>query len=404
MKKVIASIMVLGLLSGLSNPDYTLDINKDKATENIADLTIYDNPAFTQTDINENFANYAEKDATLTLSPSTNAISFLDDEQVANVVGIVLEKETGKPVSDAKIFINDKEMVKTGSDGRFQITNLPNNEYNWKIISNGYQQAEYNHYSVHNLEGTDIFTFNLSKDMKINHDRNDCRKEDQQIPQYAENKNQDERATYSMSSVSNSIYFNYNGGNISRNRQRYIYTVVSSELYTADWYASKGLTSIQYTRLCKVQAMAANTFLEYCLKVYSNHPYDSYKICSSDHCQSYDETKVTTAAINATAEIFQTINGEKTTKIVLYKPTSSTYDYIWGAYFSSCNGNGTKTHNNQPALVAKACTDLTTGAGGHRYGVCQMGAASLAKAGQMSANDIVLYYYSGCKVVNAPLR
>lgn len=33
----------------------------------------------------------------------------------------------------------------------------------------------------------------------------------------------------------------------------------------------------------------------------------------------------------------------------------------------------------QPALKAVSCTDIATGAGGHRYGLCQMGAALRAK-------------------------
>lgn len=33
----------------------------------------------------------------------------------------------------------------------------------------------------------------------------------------------------------------------------------------------------------------------------------------------------------------------------------------------------------QPALKAVSCTDIATGAGGHRYGLCQMGATLRAK-------------------------
>ncbi|MFQ9479508.1 hypothetical protein [Waltera sp.] len=50
--------------------------------------------------------------------------------------------------------------------------------------------------------------------------------------------------------------------------------------------------------------MAANTFLEYALSVYSNHSGKDYKVCSSSCCQVYDPTKVTEEAIDATANIF----------------------------------------------------------------------------------------------------
>ena len=49
----------------------------------------------------------------------------------------------------------------------------------------------------------------------------------------------------------------------------------------------------------------------------------------------------------------------------------------------------------QPALKAVSCTDIATGAGGHRYGLCQMGAALRAKNGD-SASNILLYYYAAC--------
>lgn len=41
------------------------------------------------------------------------------------------------------------------------------------------------------------------------------------------------------------------------------------------------------------------------------------------------------------------------------------------------------------------CTDLTSGADGHRYGMCQMGAAQLAKDGYV-AGEIIDYYYHSC--------
>lgn len=129
----------------------------------------------------------------------------------------------------------------------------------------------------------------------------------------------------------------------------------------------------------EAQAVAANTFLEYALSVYSNHSGKDYKVCSSSCCQVYDPTKVTEEAIDATANIFYTSGGKSKTDIVMYKPSSTTYDYIWGAFFSSCSGNGTKDHSTQPALKAVSCTDIATGAGGHRYGLCQMGAALRAK-------------------------
>ena len=49
-------------------------------------------------------------------------------------------------------------------------------------------------------------------------------------------------------------------------------------------------------------------------------------------------------------------------------------------YFSSCGGNETITYGSSaPYIRAKSCSDLTSGAGGHRWGMCQMGAAKKQK-------------------------
>ncbi len=85
----------------------------------------------------------------------------------------------------------------------------------------------------------------------------------------------------------------------------------------------------------------------------------------------------------------------------MYTPTSSSYQYVWGAYFSSCYNQGTLSHNGQPALQSKTCTDLLTGYGGHRKGLCQMGAAYMAKS-DATYSQIALYYFSNCSIVSCP--
>lgn len=60
-------------------------------------------------------------------------------------------------------------------------------------------------------------------------------------------------------------------------------------------------------------------------------------------------------------------------------------------------------HLTQPALKAVSCTDIATGAGGHRYGLCQMGAALRAKNGD-SASNILLYYYTDCRIISCTIK
>ena len=88
----------------------------------------------------------------------------------------------------------------------------------------------------------------------------------------------------------------------------------------------------------------------------------------------------------------------------MYKPTSTTYEYVYGTFFSSCYNKGTKDYGtSEPTLKAVSCTDIATGYGGHRYGLCQMGAATRAKNGN-SAADILLHYYTNGKIIPCTLK
>lgn len=403
-EKLVSTILALGLiLCGTSNIT-KLDAQQ-LATNNNATQVWNDHNAFSQTDLDNNFSEYAAEEATLTL-PETYSENEEENTETANVVGIVLDRETEMAVANAMIVANGQELISTGEDGRFQITNMPNDEYEWKIVADEYNDAYYKHYSVDGLDGANIFTFYISKDEAVVVDREQLHAGEQQVPKIGTINGKNIVSTQAMStvpSVSSTVKVYYNNSTKTVNRQQYIYTVLSSELYTSSSYKAWGLTSSQIEELYIAQAIAANTFLEYAMKVYSNHSSSNYNVCSTTCCQVYDPTKVTQTAINATAEIFIPVNGMASTDIVLYMPTSTTYSYMWGAFFSSCKNNGTKTHSTQPALKAKSCTDLATGAGGHRYGLCQMGAAEMAKNGKKYYN-IIHYYYSNCQIVTATMK
>lgn len=142
----------------------TDDIGRD---ENLAvdssDTVLYfdEHPAFSQKDLSDNFLHYAEGDSRADLPQPDHA------EDVANVVGVVLDKRTKRPVSNATIFVDETAMVCTGDDGRFQIKNLPNGTYEWRVAATGYYDSQYLNYSVHWADGTDIFTFHLSDSTSI---------------------------------------------------------------------------------------------------------------------------------------------------------------------------------------------------------------------------------------------
>lgn len=407
-RRILALVLSVALGSTFLCPSISARANEmDEVSGEQKKSLIYETDTITQYDYEEGFHNYAHPEATVDF---VSELRSLSERELANVVGVVKDYNTDEMISGAVISANGDKVVVTGEDGRFQIKNIPSGTYDWQINVNEYAVANYNNYDVDSADGTTIFTFYVNRDKEVVRDREEIVHDDedgQTVPpdtismgNYMISANA--KSMNSIPSVSDTVKVYYNDKTQSVNREEYIYTVLSSELYGTSYYEDKGLTSSQVSQLYKAQAIAANTFLEYAMSVYSNH--SSYDVCSGTCCQVFDPAKVTEAAIDATADIFITQSSGKTvTKVVLYKPETSKYDYIWGAFFSSCKGNGTKKHSTQPALQAVSCTDIATGAGGHRYGLCQMGAAQRAKDGK-TASSILLYYYTGCTVENCTLK
>ncbi|MDR2545931.1 MAG: carboxypeptidase regulatory-like domain-containing protein [Lachnospiraceae bacterium] len=360
-----------------------------------------EHPAFTQSDVESNFTNYAERGATREIHTTGFA---------TNVVGIVLDSVNGEALPTATILAVGSTSIEIFSDanGKFNIQNMPCDIYNWYISADGYRNAEYHNYSI-DIGDTIIFTFFLNAHEEIHVNRNDFyRNERSVLPEDLLHSSIDFNNEVSRNMTSPPIVkanirvLNNNNTITTVGRRDYLYAVVSSELYTENWYTQRGLSSAQVQQLYRAQALAANAFTEYACKVYSPHSALTADVCRTTCCQVYDPTKITTIAINAVNTIFENNGGTWNTALVMHRPTNSTYAYIWGAYFSSCGNQGTLAHAGQPALLAKICTDLTNGVGGHRKGLCQMGAAERAKNGNTGV-QIINHYYTNCSLVTCTL-
>lgn len=421
MKRIIAIIVALSVMIAPCSVGAYADENYSAHMESLPvnssiDASSFGISAVENSDIKNNFSNYAERSATEYvdgIDVSTHSFYSRETDTLytgaSNVVGIVQDFESQLPISGATVSVNGTVSVTTGSDGRFQIPNMPDGVYDWRISADGYNSSLYSNYSVDHLEGTTIFTFDISTKKDMSQDFYELHRGEQKIPPET---NIDYTGTYGVStnatsfssppSVATAFKIPYNGSVTSVRRQAYIGAVVSSELYGASYYSGKGLNTSQIKALNIAQAVVANTFLEYALSEYSNHS-GSYKVCSSTCCQVYNPTKVTSEGLAAATAIFNKTNGVFHTTILMYHPSSSVYKRIWGAYFSSCGGRGTLTHFSQPSLKAVTCTDLATGAGGHRYGMCQMGTAYRAKNTSGGYVTILQHYFKNISIAECNL-
>lgn len=396
MKSILSMSLIILLLG-------TSIFNNSASTKEgtVKGTLLFETDAITQQDYDNNFKNYADKKSTYKCKKDKK-----NSEEI-NLVGIVKDYDSEEIIRDAEVELSLGISVRTDKNGRFQIINCPAGIYDWKVSAKGYYGAQYEGYDLSSDE-TIIITLFLSKNNEINYNRKEYlekmrdEQNQQDFEHIKENNNKAKSSLSAPPSVDSSIGVYYNGSTHSVGRQVYIYTVISSELYSSSIYASYGMTNYQIKQLFIAQAVASNTFLEYALKVYSPHTSSGYRICNSNCCQVYDPTLVYMNAVDATAEIFYYAGGVRRTNVLMYHPTSNSYDYIWGAFFSSCGDNGTLSHAGQPALVGVSCHDLFSGNGGHRKGMCQMGAAYLASIGY-SAGSILNYYYTDCTMAPCPI-
>ena len=411
MKKMLLSlslaVMVVCSVS-ISVPEVCA--GKESIESEVADrrTLIYETDVITQEDFEEGFQNYALSSATVDFSSD---ICTYSSANTTNVVGVVKDYETEEMVAGAIISIDGENVVATGEDGRFQIRHFPSGIYNWQISASGYYTAEYCNYDVDYADGTTIFTFFISEEFAVCKDRNAviCGNESGQsvlhetvdrgdyvVPMRA-------NSMTAPPNVSNWIRVYYNDNVRYVNREQYIYTVLSSEVYSAGKYEEWGLTATQRIEFYMAQAIVANTYVEYSRQVYSNHPNSGYDVCSTSCCQNYDPTKVTQEAINATSYIFYSIGDIDKCDIIMYKPSSTTYSYTAGMFFSGCGNNGTANNPNDPAMNAVSCTDIIYSNANHHYGMCQAGATKLAKDGK-SKSEILSYYFTNIEIVTCTMN
>ena len=355
--------------------------------------------AMTKEDVSSNFVHYASGESRVAL-PNMVAGSS-DETAVSNVVGMVLDLYTKQPIANAKINANGVELVSTDKDGRFQIVNLPDGKYDWEVSADGYKNGTYLNYVVTNAGGTNIFEFKICDDREffVNRDTlheyvGECAQEESLDELAASGMRATRKPNNPMSSIPtaySTVKVYHDGITETVDRQEYVYHTVASEQYSPAYYSGLNMSDTDILQVYAAQALICNTYIEALQKVYIKH--SGYDVCAPG-CHAYDTTQNYSILPKALSAMFVNANGAPSTVILYYKPSSSTYQYLMTEWFSSCKNKGTIDHpDNWPGVTAKSCSDLFTGAGGHRRGYCQSGAAKKALNGN-KAVDIAKYYFT----------
>lgn len=147
------------------------------------------NSGSTESDIPDEYKHYAEDNATISIDGvDAQTHTYYDSvtdttfSGTSTVVGVVRDFESQSPISGATVSVDGVFTLTTDSDGRFRITNMPDGVYDWNISADGYISSTYSNYCVDHLDGTTIFTFDVSASRDMSKDRYELHEGQQQVP------------------------------------------------------------------------------------------------------------------------------------------------------------------------------------------------------------------------------
>lgn len=163
LKKIFVFVLAVGLCFVNSFSSFATEIeeNKTNEEEKLTKEQLMESLLYTDEDIDTSFEDYAEVSYILPEAFSMN------EEELSNAVGTVFDNISGKPIEGVKIFVDGEELTETDKNGRFQIRGLADGLYDWKLLKEGYYEAEYKSYAIKAIWGASIFSFCLSKEEVI---------------------------------------------------------------------------------------------------------------------------------------------------------------------------------------------------------------------------------------------
>ncbi len=358
--------------------------------------------AFNDADIQNNFENYTTTTVNVPLRVISSTLNIAMDtpqiveENTADVVGLVYDRQTQKPVQGATVGVKDLGIsATTDKNGRFAIGNMPVGQYDLLITAAGFLDSEYKNMPVQDGAGTEIYSLALDKECAVNETylapeiMSDVCMDDCSIPvegDYdaiealrAEPSGAPEARLYSPPNLmhlivkyihSDGTYEFHSFG--SSNIDEYLYYVVPSEMY---FYTVK-LTQAQQSEAYKAQAVAARTFADYLMRNPKHKDSGTY-ICSEDTCQVYYPYITNTTAIAAV---------KATSRQILFDNIGN-YRLLT-EFHGQCRG--TTTFNGKTVSCTKHALPQIPYA--HNRGMCQSGAVAMALQGKKYTNILSFYY------------
>lgn len=325
--------------------------------------------------------------------------------RTATIVGQIYDKHSYEPISNAVVEIAELDIeITTDSNGAFEISGIPEGDYNVLVSATGYCSASYYNMPARNSSGADFYFLPVSENVEISFDylqniENTALEEISQQSDLTtlslEGSEEVVAAGYTLKSFT--AYFEGEIYSFGSDLDSYLYCVVGTEMPVHNWGLSPTSTAGQ--EALKVQAVTARSFIDGWARQGTKHYKDfGYGFCSTANCcHAFNPYYTTAAVVNAV----NAVSGE----VLKYTEADGDEYRVISEYHAVCAGEVSYTPNaeDRSIVVTQTCNfheDVSPN--GHGRGLCQVGAMRMAEAGA-SYDEILEYYFAGSEVVLATL-
>lgn len=338
-------------------------------------------------DAEEDFANFSEAKFECPLTITRVPVD------TATIVGQVYDMTSSTPISGATVVISDLEVeIVTDGNGAFEVSGVPEGNYNVEVFADGYDPAYFYNMPAYRSSGSEFYYLPLlrteSLEFDYEADINSTRSSHSEMTVNEGLENNETVEPYATSYTLKSYTVNYKGNiySFGKNINNYLYCVVPNEMVVT------GLTSAQAIEAYKAQAVASRGYADGKVRQGTNHQKNGYSLCADPCCQAfvpYYTNSNTIQAVNAVNNKVLTYDGYRSITEFHGKCKGTVINYPQPGNLTISDKNTCRGHS--PASDKEFA---------HNRGMCQTGAALMAKSGK-NYLDILEYYYASCDLITA---
>ena len=342
-------------------------------------------------DAQENFSNFAQKKVEYS-AQDTYMVPGEETGEKATIVGQVYDEKDNEAVPFATVKIPHLVLeLTTDSNGAFEITGVPEGRYDIEVSASGYEASCFYNMPAFASSGAEFYYLPLREDEGLEFDYESVLSDTSPMGEVIADDDESGIELYATPYTLKSYTVNYKGNiySFGKSINNYLYCVVPNEMVVSNLN-----TTAQKLEAYKAQAVASRGYADSKVRRGMTHNSSGYSLCAEKHCQKFVPYYTNSNAIQAVEAVNNKVLSYDNNN---YRSTTE--------FHGKCQGKVTNYPNptDESIYEVKTCTDHSPAVGAevaHNRGMCQTGAALMAKSGK-SYIDILKYYYASCDLMTA---